>query len=65
MDDSHPDRISLPNTPILFLKTIISFLDIGQVIPLMLVNKTLYSTLVTDNSFWLYLQKGEGKTMSA
>jgi hypothetical protein len=44
MDNSRPDRISLPNMPILFLKTIISFLDIGQVIPFMLGKTPAYST---------------------
>jgi XPA protein C-terminus len=41
--------------PLVVLKTIISYLDIGDIIPLVLVNKSLYWTLITDEHLWHFL----------
>jgi hypothetical protein len=47
--------LNLHHMPILILKIILSYLDVGHILPLVLVNKTLYWTLLTEVSLWYFL----------
>ena len=46
---------NLDNLPIVVLREIISYLDIGHVVPLTHVNQQLRDTLIFDNGLWLLL----------
>jgi hypothetical protein len=47
--------VSLDNVPILVLHTIVSHLDIGDVIPLIQVNRRFRYSLTSDNGYWVFL----------
>jgi hypothetical protein len=52
---SSQSSTNLDNLPIVVLRELISYLDVGHIIPLALVNRQLYDTLKDDNGLWLFL----------
>jgi hypothetical protein len=57
METTQPPQphTNLDNLPIVVLREIISYLDIGHVMPLTHVNQQLRDTLICDNGLWMLL----------
>ena len=55
MDSSHRSTINFDCLPILILRQIMSYLDIGHIVPLTQVNQRLWYMLTEDNDYWLFL----------
>jgi F-box domain len=55
MDLSLRSTINFDCLPILVLRRIMSYLDIGHIVPLTQVNRRLRYMLTEDNGYWLFL----------
>jgi hypothetical protein len=50
-----PSSTNLDNLPIVVLKEIISYVDIGHTVSVTQVNQHLHYTLMTDDHIWTFL----------